>query len=259
MSLPINELVTKVRTTRIKTILSNVFQSISGGGGSGTVTSVAALTLGTSGTDLSSTVANGTTTPVITLNVPTASAVNRGALSTTDWTTFNGKQAALGFTPSRRILYKNNVSSSTTGNTNENIMDSVLIPSGTLAANDILNFVIVTTKGGTAAGMTARLKANATAVLAGATTISTTSATAATVLWMKIGKEMVFKNSLASQFVFAATLTNPSSDIRNDITTAGTSLTIDFTVDQYLIVSLQVLNGADTGSLSSWYIEVIRT
>jgi hypothetical protein len=57
----------------------------------GTVTDVAALTLGTTGTDLSSTVANGTTTPVITLNVPTASAANRGALSSTDWTTFNGK------------------------------------------------------------------------------------------------------------------------------------------------------------------------
>ena len=61
--------------------------------GSGTVTSVAALTLGTTGTDLSSTVANGTTTPVITLNVPTASATNRGALSSTDWSTFNNKQA----------------------------------------------------------------------------------------------------------------------------------------------------------------------
>ena len=61
--------------------------------GSGTVTSVAALTLGTSGTDLTSTVANGTTTPVITLNVPTASASNRGALSSTDWSTFNNKQA----------------------------------------------------------------------------------------------------------------------------------------------------------------------
>ena len=59
--------------------------------GTGTVTSVAALTLGTTGTDLSSTVANGTTTPVITLNVPTASASNRGALSSTDWTTFNNK------------------------------------------------------------------------------------------------------------------------------------------------------------------------
>jgi hypothetical protein len=60
----------------------------------GTVTSVAALTLGTTGTDLSSTVANSTTTPVITLNVPTASAVNRGALSASDWTTFNSKQPA---------------------------------------------------------------------------------------------------------------------------------------------------------------------
>ena len=57
----------------------------------GTVTSVAALTLGTTGTDLSSTVATGTTTPVITLQVPTASATNRGALSASDWTTFNSK------------------------------------------------------------------------------------------------------------------------------------------------------------------------
>lgn len=65
----------------------------------GTVTSVAALTLGTTGTDLSSTVATGTTTPVITLQVPTASAANRGALSSTDWSTFNGKQPALGYTP----------------------------------------------------------------------------------------------------------------------------------------------------------------
>lgn len=64
----------------------------------GTVTSVSALTLGTTGTDLSSTVANGTTTPVITLNVPTASATNRGALSSTDWSTFNGKQDAITLT-----------------------------------------------------------------------------------------------------------------------------------------------------------------
>jgi hypothetical protein len=61
----------------------------------GTVTSVAALTLGTTGTDLSSTVVNSTTTPVITLNVPTASATNRGALSSADWTTFNSKEPAL--------------------------------------------------------------------------------------------------------------------------------------------------------------------
>ena len=60
----------------------------------GTVTSVAALTLGTAGTDVGSSVATGTVTPVITLNIPTASAANRGALSAADWGTFNGKQAA---------------------------------------------------------------------------------------------------------------------------------------------------------------------
>ena len=61
----------------------------------GTVTSVAALTLTTTGTDVSSTVASGTTTPIITLNIPTASASNRGALSSADWTTFSNKQNAL--------------------------------------------------------------------------------------------------------------------------------------------------------------------
>ena len=63
-----------------------------------TVTSISALTLGTSGIDLSSTVANGTTMPVITLNVPTASGTNRGALSSADWTTFNGKQNTITLT-----------------------------------------------------------------------------------------------------------------------------------------------------------------
>lgn len=70
----------------------------------GTVTSVAALTLGTTGTDLSSTVADSTTTPVITLNVPTASATNRGVLSSADWTTFNNKGTGNGSVTSVDVL-----------------------------------------------------------------------------------------------------------------------------------------------------------
>jgi hypothetical protein len=93
---------TLVSATNIKTINGNSILGsgdlvVSGGGG-GTVTSVAALTLGTTGTNLSSTVANGTTTPVITLNVPDASATNRGALTAANWTTFNNKQNALTLT-----------------------------------------------------------------------------------------------------------------------------------------------------------------
>jgi hypothetical protein len=69
----------------ISTLNATDFRTAIGAGTSsttGTVTSVAALTLGTSGTDLSSTVANGTTTPVITLNVPDASATARGVITT---------------------------------------------------------------------------------------------------------------------------------------------------------------------------------
>jgi 6-phosphogluconate dehydrogenase len=85
-------------TTSVNGYLTSADWTTFNGKGSGTVTSVAALTLGTTGTDLSSTVATGTTTPVITLQVPTASATNRGALSSTDWTTFNNKAASFTYT-----------------------------------------------------------------------------------------------------------------------------------------------------------------
>ena len=84
-----------ITLTTTGTTADGIITIASTGGGSGTVTNVSALTLGTTGTDLSSTVANSTTTPVITLNVPNASAANRGALTSTDWSTFNGKQATL--------------------------------------------------------------------------------------------------------------------------------------------------------------------
>jgi hypothetical protein len=52
------------------------------------------LAVGTSGTDF----AISSATDTHTFNLPTASASNRGALSSTDWSTFNSKQNALGFT-----------------------------------------------------------------------------------------------------------------------------------------------------------------
>lgn len=85
-----------VPTTRTLTINGTAYDlSADRSWSVGTVTSVAALTLGTTGTDITSSVANGTTTPVITLNIPTASSVNRGALSSTDWSTFNAKEPAI--------------------------------------------------------------------------------------------------------------------------------------------------------------------
>ena len=57
------------------------------------VTSVG-ITLGTTGTDVNVTGSPITTSGNITINLPTASATNRGLLSSADWSTFNSKQPA---------------------------------------------------------------------------------------------------------------------------------------------------------------------
>mgnify|MGYP003115834447 CR=1 FL=1 len=62
--------------------------------GSGTVTSIG-LALGTAGTDISVSNSPVTASGNITLDIPTASSANRGALSSADWSTFNSKEPAL--------------------------------------------------------------------------------------------------------------------------------------------------------------------
>jgi hypothetical protein len=87
--------VTLVSGTNIKTINgtsilgSGDIVISGGGGGSGTVTLVSGTT--------PITVTNGDTTP--TISISQASNTVNGYLSSADWSTFNGKQAALGFTP----------------------------------------------------------------------------------------------------------------------------------------------------------------
>jgi hypothetical protein len=170
---------TLVSGTNIKTINST---SVLGSGNitTGTVTSVSALTLGTSGTDLSSSVATGTTTPVITLNVPTASATNRGVLSSTDWTTFNGKQNALGFTPYK---YINTTQASVTGTTSETIVATATIAGNTFNANDIMKMFFYVTRAVISTTAIMRIKINTTNTLSGALqlgqySISSTNASA---------------------------------------------------------------------------------
>jgi hypothetical protein len=61
------------------------------------VTSVG-ITIGSTGTDINVTGSPITTSGNITINIPTASATNRGLLSSTDWTSFNSKLSSVGLT-----------------------------------------------------------------------------------------------------------------------------------------------------------------
>ncbi|KAI9550468.1 hypothetical protein GHT06_003645 [Daphnia sinensis] len=129
------------------------------------VTSVAALTLGTSGTDLSSTVATNTTTPVITLNVPTASSTNRGVLSPADWTTFNSKQSALTFSTGLT-----NSSGTVTVNSTQNITN----------LSNLSSDGIVSTSGGTGALAVTPVNGTGNVVLTNSPTLQTPNIGAAT-------------------------------------------------------------------------------
>ena len=149
--------------------LSSTDWSVFNSKGNGTVTSVAALTLGTTGTDLSSTVANGTTTPVITLNVPTASAANRGALSSTDWSTFNGKQNALVYTPYR---YINTTQPTVTGTTAETIVATATINANTFNSADVMKILFSVNKTVIGGTTNLRVKINTTNTITGSTQIA---------------------------------------------------------------------------------------
>ena len=204
----------------------------------GTVTSVAALTLGTTGTDLSSSVATGTTTPVITLNVPTASATNRGALSSTDWTTFNNKQVAT----SAGILftlgyynYKNTTSSSTlTGSLTETQLLQVTIPANTFSASDFLKFTAMFSKTGIVSTVTYRFKLSTSATMpSGATGQIAVFVTTLTNLFIQVDRRFAIKGGNITGFPFTGTSINDYN-----VSNAGLgSVAFDPTVTNYFYVS----------------------
>jgi hypothetical protein len=90
----------------------------------GLTTQVQFFAVGTSGSDFNIYSATDTHT----FNLPTASATNRGALSSADWSTFNGKQNALGYTPvpETRTITINGTTQDLSANRTYNVGDMLL-------------------------------------------------------------------------------------------------------------------------------------
>ncbi len=86
-------------------LLSSTDWSTFNSKGSGSVTSIG-LSLGTTGIDANVSGSPVTSSGSITLNLPTASASNRGLLSTSDWSAFNAKVSSQWTTSGSDIYYQ---------------------------------------------------------------------------------------------------------------------------------------------------------
>lgn len=71
----------------------------------GTVTNVSTY-IDTAGNDIYVETSNSTTTPQINIHIPTASATKRGALSATDWNTFNNKLSSISYNQPSNASYQ---------------------------------------------------------------------------------------------------------------------------------------------------------
>jgi len=199
----------------------------------GTVTSVAALTLGTTGTDLSSSVVNSTTTPVITLNVPTASATNRGALSSTDWTIFNNKQNNLGYTPPQ--TWYRGLDGVTVANTlTITPTYTQLIPANTFASGDVVELLFRSTAPGA--------KTSASSIYVYINTTNNLSGTpiqvgiltgGATTRTIQIERALAIKGATTRVINSAGTTATDTG-----ISAAMSTLTIDWTVNQFFVFAI---------------------
>jgi hypothetical protein len=221
---------------------------------------------GTTGTDFGISSASSTHT----FNLPTASAANRGALSSGDWSTFNGKfntpsgttaqyvrgDGSLATFPALPILYKDlNNQTAVTGNTNNNKVVSVLIPANTITVGAIVEIKARVGKTGGAGITTLRVYANtADSIVTPAPTLIITSATAS------IGQ--VYNGMDRSAIVKSATVTQTAqanASIQTDASVGNATLTnsnIDWTVNQYLIFAIQNGANGDSTVLSYYQIEI---
>ncbi len=142
------------------------------------------------------------------------------------------------------VPIKLNTSISHSGSTSEDKIFSILIPANTFQADDYLEFFSTINSTNNANAKTVRAYFNTSDNLSGSPILWGTRilAQAAT---QPFGRGMFFKNSKTSQQTLVGTTLNASIDYTGTTGTAAT-LSIDFTIDQYFIISGQLAVGTDT-------------
>jgi|688.fasta_scaffold06234_24 hypothetical protein len=195
-------------------------------------------------------------------NLPTASALTRGALSTTDWSTFNNKQDAL--VSGTNIKTVNNNSLLGSGNLNigprlmgysgilgtpttgtaVTICHSLLIPANTLNSNNILQLVFrMYRQSGNIGQMYGRIYTNTTNSLTGATLISS--------IFTMNGGGTQFIGYCERNYSYDGTSLRTMVGTTFSEYTTGNIQTTAFnrTVNQYILFTMQAQNAADIANI----------
>lgn len=224
---------------------------------------VQTISTGTTGTDFN-VVSSGTDHQ---FNLPTASATNRGALSTTDWSTFNSKQAALVSGTNIKTVNGNSLVGSgnvnigpkligwsgvlgtTTSGTTLTVCHSLKIPANTLSLNNILQVQFRMFRQGSNLGqLYGRIYFNTTNSLTGATLFNTT--------FTMNGGGSQYLGLVERNFGYNGTVLSSYSNTAFSDYTTGVALNVSFnyTVDNYILFTMQCQNAGDIANINLYKV-----
>ena len=163
-------------------------------------------------------------------------------------------KANLATTP--QVLHQDTANSTAiTGNTNNNIAKSFLIPANTVVGGNILELLARSIKTGANNISTIRFHHNTTNSLSGATQIGIMSSAAGASLFF--GKEtiMVVKSSTSTEVALSSFST--TTDRNNLISNSPTSLAMNWATDVWIIIAIQ--NGSSADSTIVSFVRLIKT
>ena len=148
-------------------------------------------------------------------------------------------------------IYKDVVDSSgVTSTTAETISKSVFIPAGTFTTGDTIFLKAIASKSNTTGVFTIRFRVNTTNTLSGATNLGYYDTPGATSRYSACRRDIIIKGSQSQTYEASPSLSDELA-----ATTDRSLLNINWSIDQYLMVTLRNASSADTTQITYFVIE----